>query len=137
MNPGETAIHDHLTRCVVWLLLAVIVVSYGGCVDPLTGLFLSSDTGTVIVRVTDEVGTPLPNIDVEVGGIPNNVGSTYAVGQRTGPDGMTSFDNIPAGTRAVGITVPMGFVAGPEGVVRQVDVVKNASVTVVFRIVRQ
>jgi hypothetical protein len=80
---------------------------------------------------------PVRDVAVDVGDIPNNVGTFYSVQQRTGLDGTATFGAIPAGVHRVAITLPTGFAPDMDGLVRQVTVVKNATVTVAFRVIRQ
>ena len=128
-------------RAVRAYVLAVAVVSMGACsgnpLNPEAGLHRPKDPGTVLTRVTDPLGTPVPNVEITVSEIPNSVGSFYSVSQFTRADGTTSIGSIDAGSRKVTMTVPPGFNADPEGSSRQVAVVKDATVTVSFRISKQ
>ena len=126
-----------MTKHFVAVLLALSAATSMSCSNPLSPGSVPKDPGTVIVRVSDQLGAPVANVAVVISEIPNSVGSFYSVGQSTGADGVTNFgSSIPAGSRRVSITIPAGFVAGSDGLVRQIEVVKSASVTVEFRITR-
>ena len=121
------------------LVLAITVVC-AGCANPLNpeaGLAVPKDPGTVVARLSDQDGAPLRDVRVQVHDIPNAVGSFYSVGQWTDASGVTTIHSIPAGHRRVEVTLPAGYTAGPDGVVKEVDVVKDASVTVFFGLVRK
>ena len=121
------------------LVLAIAVAS-AGCANPLNpeaGYAVPKDPGTVVARVSDQDGAPLRDVRVQVHDIPNDVGSVYSVGQWTDAGGVTTIRSIPAGHRRVEVTPPTGFAAGPDGAVKEVDVVKGASVTVAFGLVRK
>ena len=108
----------------------------GGSLNPEAGFPLPVDPGTVLVHVGDTSGAPLPNVPVEIGNIPNAVGSFYSTGQNTRSDGTATFSAIPAGERTVSVTPPTGFAAGPDGRVRTVTVIKGQTVTVTFQLVK-
>jgi hypothetical protein len=121
------------------LVLAITVVC-AGCANPLNpeaGMAVPKDSGTVVARLSDQDGAPLRDVLVLVRDIPNALGSFYSVGQGTDAKGVMTIHGIPAGRRRVEVTLPAGYTAGPDGVVKEVDVVKGASVTVFFRLVRK
>ena len=123
-------------RLVSIALLLLTCSSCSGLLNPEAGFPVPQDPGTVIVRVSDQAGAPVPDVAVEVSQIPNNVGTYYSVGVRTGTDGLARFSGIPAGSRRVSMTLPAGFLADADGLARQVDVIKSASVTIEFRLIR-
>ena len=90
-----------------------------------------------MVSVSDQNRPPVADVPIEISDIPNSVGSTYRVIQRTAVNGIVAIDGIPAGNRGVTMTVPPGFVAGTTGATRRVDVVKGVSVAVEFALIRQ
>jgi hypothetical protein len=106
------------------------------CVGNPESSCVPQNPGSVVVRVQDQSAVPVANVRAEVGGIPNCVGSVYSVGRTTGGDGTTQLDGIDAGVRRVSITLPQGYAAGPDGVSRDVEVIRNRAVNVVFTIVR-
>lgn len=91
--------------------------------------------GNVSVRVSDQTGSPVPNVQVYIWDIPNCVGSTFGVGQFTNQNGETLFDFMGAGNRRVEITVPTGFTA-PNGISQRLEVIARTTVTVQFVIAR-
>ena len=122
------------------LIVAAIALAAAGCANPLNpeaGYAVPKDPGTVVARVSDQDGAPLRDVKVQVHDIPNAVGTVYSVGQWTGANGVTTIHSIPAGPRRVEVTLPAGFDAGPDGLVKPVDVVKDASITVSFGLVRR
>jgi hypothetical protein len=122
------------------LIVLAITLAAAGCSSPLgpeRGYAVPKDPGTVVARVTDQDGAPLRDVKVQVHDIPNAVGTVYSVGQWTNANGVTSIQSIPAGRRRVEVTPPAGFEGGQAGVVKEVDVVKDASVTVAFDLVRK
>jgi hypothetical protein len=123
--------------CVILLLLSAAACGASNVLDPEAGRCVPQNPGTVVVRVADQAGAPIPNVNAAVGEIPNCVGSFFSVGIPTGSNGLATFPMIPAGSRPVSITLPAGFAAGADGLVRQVAVVNAASVTVEFRLIRQ
>ena len=121
-------------------LVLAIAVAGAGCANPLNpeaGYAVPKDPGTVVARVSDQDGAPLRDVKIQVHDIPNAVGSVYSVGQWTDASGVTTIRAIPAGHRRVEVTPPTGFTAAPDGAVKEVDVVKGASVTVSFALVRK
>jgi len=122
------------------LIVLTIALAAAGCANPLNpeaGYAVPKDPGTVIARVSDQDGSPLVGVKVQVHDIPNAIGTVYSVGQWTGPTGSTTIHSIPAGPRRVEVTLPSGYDAGPDGLVKPVDVVKDASITVSFSLVRR
>jgi hypothetical protein len=121
-------------------LIVAAMLAAAGCANPLNpeaGYAVPKDPGTVIARVSDQDGAPLRDVKVQVHDLPNAVGSVYSVGQWTGANGATTIRSIPAGPRRVEVTPPAGFDAGPDGLVKPVDVVKDASIKVTFGLVRK
>lgn len=121
-------------------LVLANAVACAGCANPLNpeaGLPVPKDPGTVVARLSEQDGAPVRDVYVQVHDIPNAVGSVYSVGQWTDANGVTTIHAIPAGRRRVEVTPPAGFTAGPDGVVTEVDVVKDAPVTVFFGLVRK
>jgi len=116
--------------------LIAVAESMLACVRNPESTCVPQNPGSVVVRVQDQSAVPVANVRAEVGGIPNCVGSVYSVGRTTGGDGTTQLDGIDAGVRRVSITLPQGYAAGPDGVSRDVEVIRNRSVNVVFTIVR-
>jgi hypothetical protein len=120
------------------LMLVVVLAGAGcaGCWNPLNpeaGLPVPKDPGTVVVRVSDQAAAPMRDVRVQVHDLPNSVGSVYSVGQSTDAGGSTTIRGIPAGRRRVEVmTLPVGYTADPADLVKPVDVMKNASVTVSF-----
>ena len=82
-------------------------------------------------------GAPVAGVQVTVSDIPNKVGGVYSVSQWTGTDGSVTIDYVDAGLRRVSISVPAGFSPDPQGIERQVEVIRRQSVTTAFRITRQ
>ncbi len=91
--------------------------------------------GKVSVRVADQTGSPVPNVQVYIWEIPNCVGSTYGVGQFTNQNGETLIEYLEAGNRRIEITVPTGFTA-PNGLSQRLEVIARTTVTVQFVIAR-
>ena len=123
--------------CSIALALAIVVSTSACSVNPEAGSCVPNNPGSVIARVQDQTGAPVASVRVEVGGIPNCVGSFYSVAQTTGRDGVTEIAAIDAGVRHVSITLPQGYDAGPEGVSRDIEVIRNRSVDVAFTILRR
>lgn len=126
-----------MTKHFVAVLLPLSAVTSTSCSNPLNPGPVPKAPGTVTVRVSDQLGPPVANVAVVIREVPNSVGSFYSVGRSSGVDGVSNWGpTIPAGSRRVSITLPAGCVAGSDGIVRQIEVVKSASVTVTFRITR-
>jgi hypothetical protein len=122
------------------IIVAAIALAAAGCANPLSPEprnAVPKDPGTVIARVSDQDGAPLRDVKVQVHDIPTAIGTVYSVGQWTGANGSTTIQDIPAGPRRVEVTLPAGFEAGPDGLVKPVTVVKDASITVSFGLVRK
>ena len=122
------------------LIVAALALVATGCANPLnpeSGYAVPKDPGSVVARVSDQDGAPLVGVKVQVHDLPNAVGTFYSVGQWTGPTGSTTIHSIPAGPRRVEVTLPPGYDAGADGLVKPVDVVKDASITVSFSLVRK
>ena len=122
------------------LIVLAITLTAAGCASPLNperGYAVPKDPGTVVARVSDQDGAPLRDVKVQVHDIPNAVGTVYSVGQWTDANGVTTIHSIPAGHRRVEVTPPAGFEGGPDGLVKEVDVVKDTSITALFSLVRK
>jgi hypothetical protein len=66
--------------------LSVLAIATVACIgNPFreAGLPAPKDPGTVVVRVNDQAGASVPNVEVTVSDIPNAVGSFYSKGGRT------------------------------------------------------
>ena len=113
------------------LMLALIVCVACDLAGPET---VPKDPGDVFAVVTDQSGSPLRDAWVYVRDIPNSVGSTYSVGSPTNADGTIRIRAIPAGTRRVEVK-PLAGYSGAE-LIKTVQVVKGASVTVAFVLTR-
>jgi hypothetical protein len=136
-------VHEPTIGCRrAWMSLrgAVVLLAALGsanCASPLgpseAGRPVPLDPGRVFVRVLDQAGAPVEGVYacIEI----STVNASRVCGW-TGPDGLTGPYTIAAGRRAVGVTLPPGFSAGPEGLIRTVDVVKDMSLTVEFTVRR-
>ncbi|HEX6974436.1 MAG TPA: carboxypeptidase-like regulatory domain-containing protein [Vicinamibacterales bacterium] len=116
-----------------WLLPLLVLVACGcGGYNPEAGMSLPKDPGSLIVQVLDQDERPVSGVWVYVE-MPNNIGSTFQEGTPTRADGTAMFYAVPSGTRRVEIRpVPAGFSAGPDGVMKNVDVLKGQTVTTRF-----
>jgi hypothetical protein len=122
--------------CAVALAVAIVGLTTACFLNPEAGSCVPQNPGSVTVRVQDPTGAPVVSVRVEVRGLPNCVGSFYSVAQTTGRDGVTKITAIDAGVRRVSITLPQGYDAGTDGVSRDVEVIHNHSVDVIFTILR-
>jgi hypothetical protein len=118
-------------------VLALVAITSCSVLKPEAGLPVPKDPGTAIIRVGDQLGAPVPRVGITVSEIPNSVGGFFGESQASDANGTATFTDIPAGSRRVEMTVPPGFAPDADGAVRQVAVVKSASVTVAFRIIRE
>jgi hypothetical protein len=121
------AVHRHVV-----FVVALLSVGCSSLLGSEAGLPVPKDPGTIVVSVRDSGGRPIADVEVQVHDIPNSVGSTYSIGQRTNRDGAVEMTYIPAGPRRVEVKPPPGFRAGPDSSITQVDVIKDASVSVTF-----
>jgi hypothetical protein len=116
------------------LVLAITVVC-AGCANPLnpeTGMAAPKDQGRWLRGWSDQ-GAPLRDVRVQVHDIPNAPGFMASV---KGPTpGCHDFQDSRRAARRSDAAGRLR--AGPDGVVKAVDVVKDASVTVFFRLVRK
>jgi len=120
-------------------VLAIALLS-AGCSSLLgseAGLPAPKDPGTIVVNVRDVGGSAIANVEVQVHDIPNTVGSTYTISQRTNGNGVAEMIYIPAGARRVEVTPPPGYRAGVDSLIKSIDVIKDSSVTVAFVLERQ
>ena len=93
--------------------------------------------GTVVVRVSDQFGNPIREVAVSLD-LPRAPGVvTSATTMWTQADGTANFGRtVPAGPQRFEIGVPQGFAAGDNPLSRVLDVRKDATVTVEFRLLR-
>ena len=122
-----------------WVTLLVVLAS-AGCSSLLgseAGLSVPKDPGTIVVSVRDSSGNPIANVEVQVHDIPNSVGSTFSVSQRTDGRGMAEVTYIPAGRRRVEVKPPPGFRAAGDSLIQSIDVIKDSSVSLAFVLERQ
>lgn len=113
----------------------VVVLSSAGCTSLLgseAGLPVPKDPGTIVVTVRDSGGNPLANVEIQVHDIPNTVGSTFSISQRTNRRGVAEVTYLPAGTRRVEVTPSPGFRAAADSLIQSIDVIKDRSVSVAF-----
>jgi hypothetical protein len=100
------------------------------------GLPLPANAGTVVVRVRDQHDAPVRNVSVSIE-LPDTSGGVFRTVADTGADGtVTFFREVPAGLRRVEIAPPDGFTAGSEPLAREIEVRRDASTTVDFRLLR-
>ena len=120
-------------------VLGIVVLSVG-CSSLLgseAGLPVPKDPGTIVVSVRDAGGGPIDGVEVQVHDIPNSVGTTYTVGQWTDRNGVARISDIPAGLRRVEMKLPAGFRVFGDPLIKPVDVIRGASVSVIFVLQRQ
>ena len=118
----------------------VVVLSSVGCTSPLgseAGLPVPKDPGTIVVSVRDSGGNPIANVEIQVHDIPNTVGSTFSISQRTDSRGIAELTYVPAGTRRVEVKPSAGFRAAADSLIQSIDVIKHGSVSVAFVLERQ
>ena len=121
------------------VVFAVALLS-AGCSSLLgseAGLPVPKDPGTIVVTVRDSAGSPIADAEVQVHDIPNSVGSTYSISQRTNRGGVVEMTYIPAGPRRVEVKPPPGFRAAADVLIQSIDVIKDASVSVTVVLERQ
>jgi hypothetical protein len=118
-------------------ILALLVLATVGCSNLLgpDGTYLPTNPGTLVVRVRDESGVPVPGARVSVE-MPNAVGSLFTESSQTDSEGTHSFYYVPAGIRRVEVAPPSGFAASATSLIQDVEVVKGQSTTVDFAVVR-
>jgi hypothetical protein len=126
------AVHRHIV-----LGIALLSAGCSSLLGSEAGLSVPKDPGTIVVNVRDTRGSPLEDVEVQVHDIPNSVGTTYSVGQRTNRNGVAELSDIPAGPRRVEVKLPAGFRASADSLIKPVDVIKDASVSVTFVLERQ
>ena len=121
------------------LVLGIALLSAGcsGLLGSEAGLPVPKDPGAIVVSVRDAGGGPIDDVEVLVHDIPNTVGTTYSVGQRTNRNGVAEISAIPAGPRRVEVKLPAGFRSFADSLIKPVDVIKAASVSVTFVLQRQ
>jgi hypothetical protein len=95
------------------------------------------DPGTVVVRVSDQFGGPIRDVAVslDLPRAPGVIAASTTI--KTQADGTANFGkSVPAGPQRFEIGVPPGFAAGDTPLSQVVDVRKDATVTVDFRLQR-
>ena len=120
----------------VLLLVSVVWVSGCGSALPYPTTAAPANSGTVTILVHDGIGAALANVPVQITE-PNTVGGFFMVGANTDAAGMKTFQGVPAGQRPVQITPPSGYLAGPEGLIQNANVVSNKTTTITFALARQ
>ena len=120
--------------CLALLVACALGVRCGGG-DPFENYPVNP--GTVVVRVSDQFGNPIRDVAVSLD-LPRAPGVLSAATTIwTQADGTSNFGKtVPAGPQRFEIGVPQGFVAGDTPLSRVVDVRKDATVTVEFRLLR-
>jgi hypothetical protein len=121
------------------MVLGIAMLS-AGCSSLLgseAGLPVPTDPGTIVVNVREAGGNPVEDVEAQVHDIPNSVGTTYSVGQRTNRNGIAVISDIPAGPRRVEVKLPAGFGPFADSLIKPIDVIKGASVSVTFVLQRQ
>jgi len=121
-----------------WVTFAAVLLS-AGCSSLLgseAGLPVPKDPGTIVVFVRDSRGNPIANVEVQVHDIPNSVVTTYSIGQQTNRDGVVEIAYIPAGSRRVEVKPTPGFHAAADSLIKSIDVIKGAAVSVSFVLAR-
>ena len=104
MNPRMGAVVGRTCpRLVLGVFAALVAIGAIACSE--AGLATPTNPGTIVVRVTDQVGAPVAGVQVTVSDIPNKVGGVYSVSQWTGTDGSVTIDYVDAGLRRVSISV--------------------------------
>ena len=123
-----------------WVAFAVVTLLSAGCSSLLgseAGLPAPKDPGTIVVSVRDSGGTPISNVEVQVHDIPNSVGTTFSLSQRTDRSGVVEVTYIPAGPRRVEVKPPPGFRSAADSLIQSIDVIKDSAVSVAFVLERQ
>jgi hypothetical protein len=123
-------------RLTVAMALALLAVGCSNLLGSEAGLPVPVDPGTVLVSVQDQAGRGIEGVDVQIHDIPNTVGSTFSMGQRTNGRGLVEFTFIPAARCRVEVKLPPGYRAGADDLIKPVEVVKSATVQVAFVLVR-
>ena len=126
------AVHRHVV-----LGIALLSAGCSSLLGSEAGLPVPKDPGTIVVHVRDAGGSPVEDVEVQVHDIPNSVGTTYSIGQRTNRNGAAEISYIPAGPRRVEVKLPAGFRASADSLIKPVDVIKGASVSVTFVLERR
>src|SRR5215467_13463725 len=104
-----------------WVVFFVAVLLSAGCSSLLgseAGLPAPKDPGTIVVSVRDSGGNPMANVEVQVHDIPNSVGTTFSLSQRTDRSGVAEVTYIPAGPRRVEVKPPRGFRAAVDSLIQ-------------------
>ena len=125
-----------IVHCGIAVGIALLSAGCSGLLGSEAGFSVPKDPGTLVVSVRDQASHPIGDVNVQVHDIPNNVGSTYSVGQRTNGNGVVVVSFIPAGRRRVEVTPLPGLRAETNDLIKVVDVVKDTSVAVAFVLVR-
>ena len=118
-------------------VVTLLVAAAAGCANLLgpDGSYLPTDPGTLVVRVRDQSGAPVPGARVSVE-LPNALGSVFMESSQTDSRGTHTFYYVPAGSRLVEVAPPSGFATGEAQLVQHVNVVKDESTTADFALVR-
>ncbi len=131
------AVHRPVVFAVAWLSVALLSAGCSSLLGSEAGLPVPKDPGTIVVTVRDSAGSPIADVEVQVHDIPNSVGSTYSIGQRTNRGGVVEITYVPAGPRRVEVKPPPGFRAAAGSLITPIDVIKDASVSVTVVLERQ
>jgi hypothetical protein len=117
-------------------VLAVLSVGCSNLLGSEAGLPVPKDPGTVVVTVEDQASRAIEGVTIQVHDIPNRVGSTFSISQRTNSGGVAEFTFIPAGRCRVQVTPPSGYSTGADESIKPIEVVKDATVRVAFVLAR-
>jgi len=126
------AVHRHIV-----LGIALLSAGCSSLLGSEADFPVPKDPGTIVVNVRNAAGSPVEHVEVQVHDIPNSVGTTYSVGSWTNRNGVVKVSGIPAGSRPVEVKLPAGFRASADSLIKAVDVIKDASVSVTFVLERQ
>lgn len=126
-----------VARCQLGLGVALLSAGCSNVLGSEAGLQVPQNPGTVVVSVREAAGAPIEDVNVQVHDLPNSVGSTYSIGEWTNGHGVVTISDVPAGRRRVEVTLPIGFRAGPDELVKPVDVLEGKAVTVAFVLSRK
>lgn len=93
------------------------------------------DPGTLQVRVLDQNDAAIAGAWVYVE-LPNGAGGTFQEGTATKANGVGEFRSVPAGRRTVEVKPPAGYRVGSDSPLKQVEVIKDATVSLEFRLLK-